>query len=437
MSAPPSPTSLATSLAAEGLAPALAAAAFLAATTFATIRAGLSMTVADRVLAHVPTGARKERLSALLARVDALSTSATLLTKIAQVLFLLFVLESFGEGGVLRASELGLAVVVAAAGMVLSAEVLPPALARAGGERLVLAVLPTFAALQAPLFPLRRGVELLRGMILRVLRVPDEEPATRRLLAGLRGALSEVAPDRDLDEQERELIENVIEFRDADAVEVMTPRTEVHAVEAQEGLEGALRVAVDTGCSRLPVYVDSIDTIVGTVSALDLSRAREEGEAGEAALRALVRPPFLIPETKLLSELLKELRQRREKMAVVVDEYGGTAGIVTVTDVLRELVGEIPEVDAEHEQVLELESGLYEVPATLHVTEVNEALGLELPEEEDFETLAGFVLARLGHLPKVGELLHADGLEIRVVEASDRRVLKVHMGVEAPSTAKT
>jgi CBS domain containing-hemolysin-like protein len=111
----------------------------------------------------------------------------------------------------------------------------------------------------------------------------------------------------------------------------------------------------------------------------------------------------------------------------VVDEYGGTAGILTVTDILRELVGEIPEVDAEVEGIQTLEGGSFEVPAALHVTEVNEALEIDLPEEEDFETLAGFVLARLGHLPKEGESFEENNLAFHILKASDRRVLRVRI----------
>ncbi len=426
---PPSPTPwVALDLAATPwLAPSLAVAALVAATGFATLRAAFAMTVGHRLLQREPGEARRAVLEVHLGRLDAYATSATLLTKTCQVLFFVFLLESLGsEGGLPLERFLG-AVALAAAGMVLSGEVLPSALARAGSDRLVGLTLPAFGTLQTPIVPFRRAVEGLRGAILRVLRVPDEEPATRRLLAGLRGALREAEPGRDLDEQERELIENVLEFRSADAVEVMTPRTEVHAVALEDGLEAALETALEHGCSRIPVYEDSIDTVIGTVTVLDAARARVGGAAGEAGLKALLRPPFLVPETKLLAELLKELRQRREKMAIVVDEYGGTAGLVTLTDVLRELVGEIPEVDAGAETVRRLDGSAWEVPASLHVTEVNEELGLDLPEEEDFETLAGFVLARLGRFPKEGESFEEGPLAFHVLEASDRRVLKVRV----------
>lgn len=409
------------------LVPALAATSLLLAILCATVRASLSMAVGKRILQRVADESLHKTLAPLLGRVDAFASSAAIMVEIFQALFTLLVFKSLANWAGLTQETMLLAVLISAAGMIFSSEVLPTALARAGGDALLLRLLPTFALLQAPVMPLRAMVDAARKAVLRVLRLPDEEPATRRLLAGLRGALEEAEPNRDLDEQEREMIENVIEFRGVDAVEVMTPRTEVTAVDVEDGVVGALRLAMESGCSRLPVFEDTIDTIIGTVSALDLTRSRESETAAETNLRTLLKPPFLVPETKLLAELLKELRHRKEKMAVVVDEYGGTAGILTVTDILRELVGEIPEVDAEVEGIQTLEGGSFEVPAALHVTEVNEALEIDLPEEEDFETLAGFVLARLGHLPKEGESFEENNLAFHVLKASDRRVLRVRI----------
>ncbi|MDE0904442.1 MAG: hemolysin family protein [Planctomycetota bacterium] len=425
---PPSPLDLlGPALASEPslLVPALAAGSLLLAILCATMRSALDMAVGKRILQRVPDESRHETLAPLLARVDAFAASAAIMVEIFQALFTLLVFKGLANWAGLTQETMGLAVLISAAGMIISSEVLPTAFARAGGDALLLRLLPTFAFLQAPVVPLRAMVESARRAVLRVLRLPDEEPATRRLLAGLRGALEEAEPDRDLDEQEREMIENVIEFRSVDAVEVMTPRTEVEAVDVEDGVAGALQAAMESGCSRLPVFEDTVDTIIGTVSALDLTRSHMANDQEQVNLRDLLKPPFLVPETKLLAELLKELRHRKEKMAVVVDEYGGTAGILTVTDILRELVGEIPQVDADIEAIQTLESGRFEVPAALHVTDVNEALNIDLPEEEDFETLAGFILARLGHLPQEGESFEENGLAFKVLKASDRRVLRV------------
>ena len=137
-----------------------------------------------------------------------------------------------------------------------------------------------------------------------------------------------------------------------------------------------------------------------------------------------MRPAVFVPETKLISELLQEFRRDKQKIAIVLDEYGGTAGLVTMGDILAEIVGEMgDEFDAEEEAIRILEDGVAEVQASERVSEVNEALDLNLPEEEDYETLAGFVLAHLGRFPKAGEVFVADDVEYTVTEANDRRVL--------------
>ena len=212
-----------------------------------------------------------------------------------------------------------------------------------------------------------------------------------------------------------------------DRAEVMTPRTEIDAVQVDTELEAAVQQVAASGHSRIPVYEGNLDRIVGVVSARDIIRALAEGKYGEAALRDLMRPAHFVPETKLVSELLTEFRHEKLKLAIVLDEYGGTAGLVTMGDILSEIVGEFPdEWDEESPApVRHLGQGAAEVRASHRVSEVNEELGLEIPEEEDFETLGGFVLAELGHFPKQGEsFLHGEA-EFTVLEASDRRVLRV------------
>jgi CBS domain containing-hemolysin-like protein len=147
-----------------------------------------------------------------------------------------------------------------------------------------------------------------------------------------------------------------------------------------------------------------------------------------------MRPAVFVPETKLISELLAEFRRDKQKMAIVLDEYGGTAGLVTMGDILAEIVGEMGDEFDERveDDVWRRDDGSADVVASLRISEVNEELELELPEEEDFETLAGFVLARLGHFPKPGEALVEDEVEFTVLEASDRRVLRVRVRRLAP-----
>jgi len=283
-----------------------------------------------------------------------------------------------------------------------------------------------FHVLQWPVGMLSQLLNVLRKAILRIAGVPDPSSTTRRIVEGLRGVIEEAAISGDLDPSERELIENVMEFRDVDVAAVMTPRTEIHAVEQTASVLEAVQTFAENGVSRVPVYEEDIDTIIGTVTALEIAKTLSNGTLEGTSLTDLMRPATFVPETKLVSELLSEFRQEKQKMAIVLDEYGGTAGIVTLADVIAEIVGDIDDEYADAlEPVHEVGDGSFEVIAAAHVSDVNEALDLEIPEEEDFETLGGFVLAELGHFPKAGESFTHSEVLYSVLEASDRRVLRV------------
>jgi putative hemolysin len=398
---------------------------------FSTLRASLSFSHGPRVLKTLPDGARKKRLGSILERVDQLTSSAAILKIICDLLLVtctLSWLSSTGDGAAVTLSwgEISGFILLLAPLLLLVTEALPRSLARAYGDSLLVSTLPTFDWIQWPLGLIVRAVESIRLGTLRAFGIQENSQAARGIVEGLRDVIEDASLTEDLDEAEREILGNVLEFGDVDVAAVMTPRTEVDAVDIEDGIEGALAIFAETRHSRLPVFDESIDTIIGTVTALDLMRLVANGELEGASLRSYLRPPFLVPETKLISDLLSEFRSERQKIAIVLDEYGGTAGMVTIYDVIAEIVGDIEdEKDAPDQRMREIESNLFEVSAGMHVTEVNEFLGLELPEESDFETLGGFVLSELGHLPKEGEVFVRSSVEYRVIEATDRRIFKV------------
>lgn len=397
----------------------------------ATVRNALLHSHAARLLARAGSPTRRRRLESPLARTEALLESAALLELLAQVAFVVqFVVRSGWEreltlGSVLVATSLATPV------LLFACEVLPEVLARRFGDALLVAVLPTFHALTLPLKPLVIVLEAVRRGLLGAFRLPTSAGSTREIVAGLREAIEDAGRSGGLDEVERELIENVMEFRDVDVAAVMTPRTEITGVEVTAGLLAAARLASENGHSRLPVFRGSLDEIVGTISARDMIRALADHPAQDTSIEKLVRPAFFVPETKRLSELIHEFRRERQKMAIVLDEYGGTAGLVTLGDALSEIVGElheVPEAGEEDEQSVRLVApGVAVVDAATHVSEVNEELDLEIPEEEDYETLAGFVLSRLGHFPEAGESFREGPAEFTVTRSSDRRVLEVQI----------
>jgi putative hemolysin len=390
-----------------------------------TLRAALSRSLPSRVLAGTSSETRRARLEPLLERADRLAISAGIYKITCDLLFVVLLVEWLTLDGNFDVARVSMTVLIAAPALLLLTDALPASVASVRGDALLLRTLPVFYLVQLPVAWLVVALEVLRAALLRALHIEDDSRSTRKLVEGLR-EVAEGGPSTELAESEKELIENVLDFRGVDVAEVMTPRTEIDAIPDEASLAEAARLFPEVGHSRIPVYVDSIDNIIGTVSALAATQALVADQA--PPLRELVRPPLLVPETMLLSELLEHFRSQKQKMAIVVDEYGGTAGIVTLTDVLEELVGEIhDEYEEEQDPVREVDPGLFEVQAGLHVSEVNEALGLEIPEEEDYETLGGFVLAELGRLPSAGESFLRDDVTYSVAEASDRRVLKVRV----------
>jgi len=393
---------------------------------FSTLRDSLRRSLPARVLSQPQAQPRSASLSSLLEQADALATSATILKLTSDVLFVGLLLTWMAHGSALAWPTLGWTLTLAAPALLLFTITLPSSIARAFGDRLLVSILPTFAWAQIPVRLLVALHDATRRAIQRSLHLPSETPEERLLVEGLRG-LAETAADKgELEEDELELVMNVMEFGDVDAAEVMTPRTEIHGLASDVTLEEAAALFTEAGHSRVPVFDGKIDNIIGTLRALDVIEALSAEPT--PLLADLIRPPLLVPETKLVSTLLEEFRDGRHKMAIVLDEYGGTAGVVTLMDVIEEIVGEIQNEDEDSEPAIrELADGNFEIQATLHVSEVNEALGLTLAEESDFETLAGFVLAQLGHFPREGEEFDHENVRYRVAEATDRRVLRVHL----------
>jgi CBS domain containing-hemolysin-like protein len=238
--------------------------------------------------------------------------------------------------------------------------------------------------------------------------------------------------ERDEDDPHRrgrdpgEVVTALAEFGTSRVEDVMVEREAVIALPAEAGVPRILDVVADQGFSRYPVYAETLDTVVGVLHVFDLFRAPPEATAG-----SLARPPFFTVDTKSAGTLLRELQVSYNQMAVVVDEYGGTAGVVTVEDLLEEVVGEIgDEHDEEDVRIVPLESGSYRVEGSVRVDEVNESLGLEL-ETGEYDTVAGLVLERLERIPRVGERVKVGGIWIEVLEAEPRRIRALKLTVSA------
>lgn len=231
-----------------------------------------------------------------------------------------------------------------------------------------------------------------------------------------------------VDEEQKEIIRSVFELNDTPVTAIMTPRTDMIAIPADADAEQVRMTIVEAGHSRVPVYEDSIDNILGVLYAKDLI-----GLNGQSMidLKRLMRTVPFIPETKTLDSLLTDLRQSKVHIAIVLDEYGGTAGLVTIEDILEELVGEIDdEYDRESEPlILRIDTDTLEVDGRVHVHEVNEELQIELPEDGDYETIGGFVSNELGKIPATGETFDVANVSFSVLDAEPRKVNRLRIAV--------
>ena len=236
-----------------------------------------------------------------------------------------------------------------------------------------------------------------------------------------------------LEEDAREMIEGVIELSDVNVSEIMTPRTDMVSVPAALSWEELLQLIIKAGHSRIPVYERNRDDVTGVLHVKDLlHEVVEKGLSRTEPWAALAREPYFVPETKPVHRLLEEFQRTQNHLAVVLDEYGGVSGLVSMEDILEEIVGEI---DDEYDQALgeeirRLTDGVAEVLGRVHVDEVNEELGTNLPEDGDFDTIAGLVFSELGHVPVVGEELVFGSSRITVLEATKRRILRLQIETE-------
>lgn len=235
-----------------------------------------------------------------------------------------------------------------------------------------------------------------------------------------------------LEQEEREMIHSIIDFGDTLVREVMTPRIDIVSVEADEPVDSVLEVIRIHGHSRVPVSHETVDQIVGVIHVKDLLTAFRGGRLTGTA-RAYARPAYFVPESKRLDELFKDMRRKKAHMAIVVDEYGGTAGIVTIEDLLEEIVGPIQdEYDAEEPPIKRLNDRTAVVDGKMHLEEVNAALDLALPIG-DVDSLGGFVYSLLGHVPAQGERVQYDGVELSVERVDGNRIAQVRITKAEPA----
>jgi len=284
--------------------------------------------------------------------------------------------------------------------------------------------------------PILRVVDLVLGPLAGISGVIDE--AVRRLSGAnlqaaeasdrLRRSIEDTTLGGDLDEVAAEMLENVVDFTSTEVGTVMTPRTEIEGIESTDDLAAIRKTIIEAGHSRIPVYGDNLDEIRGILYVKDLVPYLGT-EVEDFRLDRLLRQPIRVPETKPVQDLLGDFQRSEVHMAIVVDEYGGTSGLVTIEDVLEEIVGEIQdEHDTEEElppAIARVGDDRWEMDARFQIYDLNEMLETTLPEDDDFDTIAGFILERLGRVPETGETVEDLGLRFEVLEAEPTRIERV------------
>ena len=406
-------------------------AAGVAASYFAACHNALKMLSRRRLGELLEQRGRGDRLGGVVAEVPVLLLTTGVARATAAMVLVLGAYRVFELAGVAAGwHRYGLAALLAIALMGVFTVAVPVYWAAYRRERLLLWSIPVLHALRHALAPVTLPLRVIDPVVRRVsgAELHDEEDD---LAEQVLDAVERHDEESTVDEAQRQMIEGVVEMSETTVAEIMTPRTGVRGIPEGLNLAEVQAAAIAAGHSRIPVYRESLDEIVGLLYAKDLLPFLDS--AASFDLAAVCREPFLVPETKSVREMLAEFRRRQVHLAVVLDEYGGTAGLVTIEDILEEIVGEIHDEyeqrDVEPDLVLASDGRSATVDARLHVDRLNDEMNLDLPDDGDYETLAGFVFSKLGHIPVPGERFEDCGCSFEVLKAERTRVVEVEVRV--------
>ncbi len=309
-------------------------------------------------------------------------------------------------------------------------ELVPKKIAMQASEKISFKIVGVLLFFSKIFSPLVKVLAVSTNAVVRLLGFnphADEETVTEEEIrmmvdvGGEKGVIEDV---------QKEMINNIFEFDDLDAGDTMTHRTDMVAVEVNDSLQDVLDVSVENGYSRIPVYEDDQDNIIGIVYIKDLLEFVGK-ELPDKTLRDFMRKPLYVPESKVCGDLFKEMTEKRTQMAVVVDEYGGTAGIVTLEDIIEAIVGNIQdEYDDEDEEISKIDETTFTIDGVTNLEEVEELTGVEIPQGS-YDTLAGFIIKNLGFLPQKGEIYEViyENLKFTVLDVDERRIEKVRVEI--------
>ncbi len=323
-------------------------------------------------------------------------------------------------------SEYAVAFAIAALLLSVFIVAIPTSWARYSRETLLSVSAPLLLLLTVVFTPIAIALHLIDPMVRRISGVDLIGDNDNDLSEEVLSTIEQHDTDEEIDQAQRDMLEKIIELGDRSAGEIMTPRTDVEGMECVGGLMQVREAVLAIGHSRIPVYEESMDNIVGILYVRDL--VPFVGSEESFNLKALLREPFLVPESKPVIDLLAEFRLKKVHIAIVLDEYGGTAGLVTIEDILEEIVGEIQdeyEEDDDEPSIEDIEQGICEVDARVEIPTLEDHLDIDLPEDREYDTVGGLVFAQLGRIPEVGDDFEVEGHRVTVTDAERTKVLRV------------
>ncbi|HOA75670.1 MAG TPA: hemolysin family protein [Phycisphaerae bacterium] len=423
----------------SGLEIGIGVALLVAITLFSTAIAALQQVSRVRLFEQLEAKGKTDQINRLIAARDEMVFSFSFVRISCILALVLLVDHLFGvkQGPRLSvAAEYGLVFVAGLALTMTFGVAIPNTWARYGGGSFLARALPVLFLLWRVLYPLVALQRVTDGLIRRLAGIPKPNGAqeeAEQIEKEILGVVSEGELAGTVHENEAEMIESVLELRDTSVGEIMTPRTEIVALSASASLAEARELVTRTGHSRIPVYLENLDDIRGVLYAKDLLEVDSNGDVNIADL---VRKVPFVPESKRISDLLQELRMQKVHLAIVLDEYGGTAGLVTIEDILEEIVGEISDEyeEPEPDPIRRIDEHTLEVDARVHIDEINDELGIDLPEGDDYDTIGGYVFSTLGKIPVTGEELWQGNVCLRVIDAEERRINRLQVAVVPDKT---
>ncbi len=370
---------------------------------------------------------RRKRLQTLQTHLEPLRLTSSFARALANLVLVVSILYLMGglSAGPIRV----LVAIITASGVIaIFGIAIPHAWASYAGDKVLLTVAPVLMGVRWGLYPIVQAMRIFDVPIRRLSGSDNNdnengENAKQEILQ----AASEGRAEGAVDPEEVEMIASVIEFADTCAGEIMTPRTDIFALPVSMQWKQAALKVFEAGRTRVPVYQDNLDGIIGILYAKDLLRYVDE--PADFDLRQIMRKALFIPETKPLDDLLRQFKTQKVHLAVVLDEYGGTAGLVSIEDLLEEIVGDISDEYDQIEPALmkRIDERTAEVDGRMYIDDLNDAMKLDIPEEEDYDTVAGFVFSALGRIPEENETLQSHGATFTIISADERKITKLRV----------